>query len=157
MFWISILCVHSFNISKQVLSISVLFCWIFENNCPSGVLAPWGSWFRTFFVHRSWGICPFKNVAQELAWGGGRCQAWNCNDQNEPADYKSSATGTVNHESNLLSCEISLQVVYVQIWQMICIYLRSGFCLSTDLILARMCVYRLALETVERRKKWKAL
>ena len=84
---------------------------------------------------------------------GGDGQAWNCNDQNEPADYKSSAPGTVNHESNLLSCEISLQVVYVQIWQMICLYLRSGFCLSTDLILARMCVYRLALETVERRKK----
>ena len=71
------------------------------------------------------------------------------------ADYKSSATGTVNHESNLLSCEISLQV-YAQIWQMICLYLRSGFRLSTDLTLARTCVYRLALETVERRKKMKS-
>ena len=89
--------------------------------------------------------------------GEGDGQAWNCNDRNEPADYKSSATGTINHESNLLSCEISLQVVYTQIWQMICLFLRSGFCLSTHLILACMCVYRLALETVKRRKKLKTL
>ena len=32
---------------------------------------------------------------------------------------------------------------------MICLCLRSGFCLSTDLTLARICVYRLALETGE--------
>ena len=38
---------------------------------------------------------------------------------------------------------------------MICLYLRSGFRLSTDLTLARMYVYRLALETVERRKNEK--
>ena len=62
--------------------------------------------------------------------------------------YKSSATGTVNHESNLLSCEISLQV-YAQIWQMICLCLRLGFCLSTDRTLARICVYRLASGTGE--------
>ena len=70
------------------------------------------------------------------------------NDRNQPADYKSSATETVNHESDLLSCEISLKV-YAQIWQMICLCLRSGFCLSTDLSLARICVYQLTLETGE--------
>ena len=32
---------------------------------------------------------------------------------------------------------------------MICLCLRSGFCLSTDLTLARICAYRLALETGE--------
>ena len=36
---------------------------------------------------------------------------------------------------------------------MVCFCLRSGFRLSTDLTLARMCVYRLALETVDGRKK----
>ena len=68
-----------------------------------------------------------KKFPRSLPGAGGDGQVWNCNDRNEPADYKSCATGTVNHESNLLSCEISLQVVYVQIWQMICLYLRSGF------------------------------
>ena len=73
--------------------------------------------------------------------------------ETKPAGYKSSATGTVNHESILLSCEISLQV-YAQIWQMICLYLSSGFRLSTDITLVRLCVYRLALETVvDGRKK----
>ena len=39
--------------------------------------------------------------------------------RNQPADYKS-ATRTVNHESDLLSCEISLRVD-VLIWQMNCL------------------------------------
>ena len=54
----------------------------------------------------SWGICLLKKVSQGFAWGGGGGgdgQALNYNDRNEPVDYKSSATGTVNHESNLLS------------------------------------------------------
>ena len=58
---------------------------------------------------------------------------------NQPVDYKS-VTGTVNHESNSLSCEISLQV-YDPIWQMTCSCLSSGFRLSiTNLTLALMYV-----------------
>ena len=45
--------------------------------------------------------------------------------RNQPADYKS-ATGTVNHESDLLSCEISL-LVYVLIWQLNCLFLSLRF------------------------------
>ena len=36
--------------------------------------------------------------------------------RNQPADYKSE-TGTVSHEPDLLSCEISLHI-YVLIWEM---------------------------------------
>ena len=70
-----------------------------------------------FLCARKLGNLPFQKIGG-LPGGGGDGQAWIYNDRNEPADYKSSATRTVNHESNLLSCEISLHV-YAQIWQMI--------------------------------------
>ena len=52
------------------------------------------------------------------------CAGRNCVNnlqRNQPADYKS-AIGTVNQESDLLSCEISLRV-YVLIWRRNCLSL----------------------------------
>ena len=59
------------------------------------------------------------------------CAERNCvnsSQRNQPAGYKS-ATRTVNHKSDLLSCEISLPV-YVLIWQMNCSSLSVGFRLA---------------------------
>ena len=56
------------------------------------------------------------------------CAGRNCVNslqRNQPADYKSTIR-TVNQESDLLSCEISLRV-YVLIWQMNCLSLSLRF------------------------------
>ena len=65
---------------------------------------------------------------------------------NQPTDFKS-ATGTVNQESDLLSCGISLRVC-VLIWQMNCSSFRSRFRL-TVLFLAHIYTIDLHLETVD--------
>ena len=59
------------------------------------------------------------------------CAGRNCVNslqRNQPANYKS-AIGTVNHESDLLSCEVSLGV-HVLIWQINCSSLSLQFRLA---------------------------
>ena len=155
MFWISILYVHCCNISKHVLSISVLFCWIFENNCPrGGVLAPWGSWFRTFFVRRSWGICPFKKFHRSLPGVG------------EMVRLGIAMIKTNQLITNHLPPELSITSLICWAVKSVCklfmfrsgrwfVYISGRDFVSQLTLFWHVC--RLALETVERRKKWKAL
>ena len=94
------------------LAFQYFFAEFFKITAPGvGFLAPWGSWFCIFLCAEAGEFALSKKFPRSLPGAGGDGQAWNCNDRNEPPDYKSFATGTVNHESNLLSCEISLQVV----------------------------------------------
>ena len=66
--------------------------------------------------------------------GGRNCV--NSLQRNHPADYKS-GTRTVNHESDLLSCEISLRV-HVLIWQMNCSSLSLRFHLAIFILLTNI-------------------